>query len=243
MKTLYISTEQAVLADVQDMLDTIDQAGLYVLLDQIAKNDTNRFQIADYVMPDVLLHHPADYRGRRVKFTTFLDPKVYRVKPAKSNKYPDYIYYVAGQIPFSENQRMPAIFIFVDLPELPSLGNHSADQAGSAHTGFLHNDGIYGRLASGIIDEVEITSYFYMVLRTHTQQPDPAIGPTMLDFLVFITRSLPAKIDCSPVNISRWVWTSGWGLAGMILVFAIIWVILRYRIRKLTPIRNSHSNR
>jgi hypothetical protein len=111
-------TDEAILLDVQDRVDSIDQAGLYVLLDRISKNDITHSKKGDYIEPDTILHHPADFRGHQVWFTFLLDPSIYRIKTARPNQYSDYLYYVVGQISFGEKERMPAIILFMDEPGL-----------------------------------------------------------------------------------------------------------------------------
>ncbi len=236
----YTEAEQAILQDVQDGVGSIEQAGWYVLLERIGKTHLSNYDKDIYVDPDLLLRQPSAYRGQRVKYTFLLDPAVYRIKPARTNYYSDYLYYVVGQIPFGEKRRMPAIVVFRDEPERvknsdKSIYNSDLNEGGAG--GGSGWDEVWGRLGEGIIDGVELSGYFYMVLRSQTRAVNEREGPGVLDYLVLVTEGLPEGVGKRPAGAYRGKEKNGWAAVLGVLVLGLVWLGLRYRIRKAGPVK------
>ncbi len=228
-------TDEAILLDVQDRVDSIDQAGLYVLLDRISKNDITHSKKGDYIEPDTILHHPADFRGHQVWFTFLLDPSIYRIKTARPNQYSDYLYYVVGQISFGEKERMPAIILFMDEPGLIVNSGKMSDNKELVEDDGDKNKGEMGewrRMGEGVIDGVEVCGYFYMILRCQNQEQEVRKGAGILDYLVLVTRGLPKDIGEKPAAVYQGEGKNGWAAVWGVLVLGLMWAMLRYRIRK-----------
>ena len=76
----YSDQEAELLFDVQDRIDTIDQAGLYVLLKRADLEAGPGESMAGKVDVMELLANPDDYRGKLLQFDMKLNPELVGVK-------------------------------------------------------------------------------------------------------------------------------------------------------------------
>ncbi len=105
----YDVQEEILIADIQDRIDTIDQAGLYVLLDHADKDISNSSAIILDISPYDLRDNPAEYRGGVTHFNIFVDP-IIKIAPLGRSSRSE-IKYVNAQIKTSDKKRIPAIIL------------------------------------------------------------------------------------------------------------------------------------
>ncbi len=154
--------------------------------------------------PGEVLAHPEQYRGKFMQFKALINNSIVRLELSRPRLYGiQSIYYAAGRIPFGKNQAMPAIFLFTRPP-------------------LDIPDNIVG-----------LEGYFYMVMRTETQEINPAEGPKVLDFLVFVVPAPPdgAAAPASATGPKK-LPLSFWFSVGGAAILGLLWVILR---KKASP--------
>ncbi|MBN2210134.1 MAG: 3-dehydroquinate synthase [Sedimentisphaerales bacterium] len=148
--------------------------------------------------PCQVLAQPDQYRGNLLQFKALINNSIVRLELSRPRLYDRQIYYAAGRIPFGENQAMPAIFIFPRLP------------------------------LKTPINAVTLEGFFYMVLRTETQEVNPSNGPTTLDFLVFVVPNPPDESALTETTTNRRGFpVSFWISVGGVIMLGLLWVILR----------------
>ncbi|MCF7957688.1 MAG: hypothetical protein K9M57_04490 [Phycisphaerae bacterium] len=108
----YTAEEQLLIDDIQDRIETIDQAGLYVLLDHIKKNQAEKLGVLPPLSPIDILGNPDAYRGTISHFNVFVDPEIKTAPLGRPHREP--IHYINAQIKTSDKLRIPAIIL---LPE------------------------------------------------------------------------------------------------------------------------------
>ncbi len=200
-------TYELILQDVQDKIDTIDQAGLYVLLNSLGDPDINNTNLPA-PDPKLLLSSPKEYRGTSFNIRATIDTNSFAIKPGRDGY--DNICYVNAQIftnPSPSDQipddkcRYPVIII---LKQPPSY--------------------------SGMIT-LDIPCLFYMILRADTMVYNSTNNTGTLDYLVFVTESLP-EVSGSQINrsdnrskIGRY---SPFVATGSVVM---LWLFLRFKTR------------
>jgi len=186
------------LSDVQDNTDTVDQAGLYVLLDRL--DHLSDMAVNKGVSPLEVLKNPCQYRGKVLSFKTLIHPEVSPLQlsrdgfASESNRY----FYVTGQIPFGKNQRMPAIVILPFQPDLKDT-----------------------------VDPKVVRGYFYMVLRAPTRKGWNQTGPEVLDYLVFAADRLESwqgETDGTDGFGTRRRWA---GILAGLCAVVVLWFLVR----------------
>ncbi|MBN1436099.1 MAG: hypothetical protein JW936_03410 [Sedimentisphaerales bacterium] len=194
------------LFDVQDRIDTIVQAGLWSLLDTASTTRDNSQQPASptqpplSISPEAIVSDPQAYRGQRVSFTAVLHPTIEQIIVDRPRLGEHTLYYVTAQIPFGQNQRMPAILLSPD--PLPNI----------------------------TIDQQEVSGYFYMILRAPTQASPGSSDAKQLDFLVFVLQSMtPAAKDSDDTQDFGFADKQIWW-AGSLLILTATWIWLRRRM-------------
>ena len=105
----------AALLDVQDRIETIDQAGLYVLLDRLSSPDSHHSPALSPSPLDVYAE-PNMFRGKLLSYNVIMHPRLEPVSLARPLQHPR-LYYVTAKIPFANNRQMPAIILLPDRPK------------------------------------------------------------------------------------------------------------------------------
>jgi hypothetical protein len=194
--------KEQILVDVQDRLDSLDQAGLYLLLERLGKSpDFDSYPI-ETIAPGELLAHPADYRGRVLSYPALVYRRSKQLNVSRkiaSNQ--ENLCYIVAKIPYCKDLAYPAVVILPQPPQTP-------------------------------VDQATIQGYFYMILRSKTQKPPGEQGPAVLDYLVFVAHHLlPAKGESKmqPPPVSRSLYWSGSSLA--VLAMLWLWLRWKIRSR------------
>lgn len=194
------SSQGPILADVQDRLDTLDQAGLYVLLQRLLESPESTRSPVETVDPKELLATPAKYRGNILRYPSIVYRQVSELSVAK--KIPSdckNLFSVIAKVPYGNELAYPAVVILTERPEQP-------------------------------VDRATIEGYFYMILRSQTQKRPSDNGPAVLDYLVFVAdRLLPAEDNLNenlPSGTTP-LWWSGSGLAVLAVVW--VWLRWKIR--------------
>ena len=110
-----VATAPVALLDVRDRIETIDQAGLYVLLDRLGWPDYHDLPVLSPSPLDVY-SDPKSFRGKVLRYNILLHSRLEPVSLARPTKPPE-IYYVTAKIPFANDRQMPAIILLRDRPE------------------------------------------------------------------------------------------------------------------------------
>ena len=105
----------APLLDVQDRIKTIDQAGLYVLLDRLCSPDSQHLPALSPNPLDVYAQ-PNMFRGKLLRYDALLHPHLEPISLSRPVQHFQ-LYYVTAKIPFANNRQMPAIILLRDRPE------------------------------------------------------------------------------------------------------------------------------
>jgi len=156
----YGNIDRIALADVQDRIDTIDQLGLYVLLNCLEDHTIPKSQMIDNPSPQKLLQQPELYRGQLLQYEVIFGTELRKVKLARPKLYNQDVFCLPAQIPCANNLLMPAIIV---LPTAP---------------------------ANSMVDRAVVRGYFYMILRAQPAENDAHPGPDILDYLVLVAQNL-----------------------------------------------------
>ena len=195
------------LSDIQDRIDTIDQAGLHALLSRILNAPTETHSITrNSPHPLALLNRPEQYRGEPLCLSLFLHSHATTVHLGRTGTPVQHIFYVPAHIPFEKNRRMPAILLLLEPPvEIPSTLTH-------------------------------LEAFFYMILRVPTRQTDPTAGPTVLDYVVLVAQRLEASATTEPAlqpDRHTFSWLSG----AILVTLLAAWIALRRWTAHKAPTR------
>lgn len=195
-------TNQLVLADVQDRLDTVDQAGLYVLLERTLQTKPSEREDAQRIDPGLLLAQPAKWRGALLSYPAqlnrrFLAINVSRNRPVGCEKTG----YITAKITWENGLAYPAIILLTEPVE-------------------------------PVVDRGVVQGYFYMILRSKTQKPPDQAGPEVLDYLVFVTDRLVPWQTSPTGRRAEEGWPFWWnGLGLLLLALVWVWLKWKIRIR------------
>ena len=206
----YSQIELSILSDVQDRIDTVEQRGLYVLLESLKRGSQvhkNQNTEANEIGPQALIDDPGKYRGMWFKYKVLLDKEVKSITPARPNLYDGSLYYITAKIPFGDRLAMPAVILLLDKPVRIPM-------------------------------RAELNGIFYMILRAQTQQIAPLNHTGQLDYLVFVTGELipsaAAALKIDETDGYKSLWISG----GALLVLALVWVVLRQKVGRQSIYRH-----
>ncbi|MCP4717420.1 MAG: 3-dehydroquinate synthase [Deltaproteobacteria bacterium] len=201
-KELYNSHQKMVVNDVQDRIDTVDQAGLYAILDYVSDKPIIDMGDSKLVEPSDLLKEPWAYRGKLLTTRAFIDPVIHNISLKRKTQKEIVLLNAqipAGTAPDGSNLRIPTILLFNDLKN------------------------------NSIVDRMQITGYFYMILRTKTKLPDPITQRKFLDYLVIIGQNL-TEIDATAPQKNKN--NNYLHLIGLLLFVILVWMILKNSMRK-----------
>lgn len=108
--------DDIVLQDVQDHIDTIDQAGLYVLLSRLGASDTASQPPTFSPNPMDVYNFPNRFRGKVLQYDIILHPLLEPVHLSRNHQF-NSLLYATAKIPFDQNRQMPAIILLTAQPE------------------------------------------------------------------------------------------------------------------------------
>ncbi len=162
------------LADTQDRIDTLDQAGLYELINK-AKLKLPFSPFKCIISPQHLLDCPENYRGFLLKFEVLLHNESEPLIVSRETEPPQE--YVAAKI----------------------TGNHINSKYHLHYPTII----ILPENSTKLVDRMSLEGYFYMILRTQTQASKNDKGPKQLDYLVFVANRLTEIKDKENLSTNK----------------------------------------